>query len=272
MPITAASATDGMGGHRLLDLARAQPVPGHVDHVVGATEDVGVAVRVADRPVQRAVQQLLEVAEVAVDVALVVTPHGGQAARRQRRLEHQHALLARSRLLAGGLVDHLHPVARRRQAGRAPLHRLQLQARHQGDRRPAGLGLPVVVDHRHAQAVGEPVRGGLVQRLAGQEQPLQARQVAPSSATRVLLLQHAHAGGRGEHRAHACTSRTAATRCPGRAASAGLRTAARSRRRSADRRRCTNAPPPSPRRRWRTSPAPARCRTPVRVDIAIATA
>ncbi|KAG1364956.1 hypothetical protein G6F60_015762 [Rhizopus arrhizus] len=38
-------------------------MPCHVDHIVGATKDEGVAIVITDGPVQRAVQQFLEVAE-----------------------------------------------------------------------------------------------------------------------------------------------------------------------------------------------------------------
>ena len=39
-----------------------------------------------------------------------------------------------------------------------------------GQDRPAGFGLPVVVDDRLAEALGDPARGRLVERLAGEEQ------------------------------------------------------------------------------------------------------
>jgi hypothetical protein len=35
---------------------------------------------------------------------------------------------------------------------------------------PAGLGLPVVVDDRDAELVGDPLVRGFVERLAGEEQ------------------------------------------------------------------------------------------------------
>jgi hypothetical protein len=46
-----------VAGDALLDLARAQPVAGDVDDVVGAAEDEEVAVLVADAPVEGAVDQ-----------------------------------------------------------------------------------------------------------------------------------------------------------------------------------------------------------------------
>ena len=41
----------GMAGDALLDLARAQAVSGHVDHVIRAAQDEVVAILVAHRPV-----------------------------------------------------------------------------------------------------------------------------------------------------------------------------------------------------------------------------
>ncbi|VUM26484.1 hypothetical protein PGKDCPLP_04088 [Stenotrophomonas maltophilia] len=191
-----------MAGDGFFNLARTQPVTGHIDHIIGATEDEGVAIVVTDRPVQRAVQQLLEVAEVALQETAVVVPHRAHAARRQRRRHHQHALLPRCHFLAGVLVDHLHPVAEIGEPGRAETHRLHLQARQQGQCRPAGFGLPVIVDDRLAERFADPVRGRFVQRLAGQEQVLQRAQVVAMDEVRVVLLQHADGGGRREHRAH----------------------------------------------------------------------
>ena len=98
------------------------------------------------------------------------------------------------------LVDQLDVVAVHRQARRAELAGQRFDAIAQAQDRPAGLGLPVVVDDRPAQRFGDPGRRRLVQRLAGQEQRAQARQVVLLQVGRVLLLQHAHRGGRAEHR------------------------------------------------------------------------
>jgi hypothetical protein len=50
-PTTATSVT-GVAADGLFDLAGAQAVSGHVDHVVGAAQDEVVAVLVADAPVE----------------------------------------------------------------------------------------------------------------------------------------------------------------------------------------------------------------------------
>ena len=76
-------------------------------------------------------------------------------------------------LLAGALVDQLDVVAVHRHARAAELAGRLLDAVGNGQDRPAGFGLPVVVDDGLAQRLGDPLRGRLVQRLAGQEQRAQ---------------------------------------------------------------------------------------------------
>jgi hypothetical protein len=100
----------GVRCNALLDLARAQAVAGHVDHVVGAAQDEVVAVGVADAPVKGAVEQAAgDALPVGVDEALVVAPHGLHAAGGQRAFDGHHALLVGAgQLFAGGLVDQLH--------------------------------------------------------------------------------------------------------------------------------------------------------------------
>ena len=192
-----------VAGDALLDLARAQPVAGDVDHVVGAAQDVEIAVLVADAPVEGAVDlPARDGLPVGLDEALVVAPDGLHEARRRRALDHHHALLVGlGQLLAGALVHQLDVVAVHGHARAAELAGLLLHAVGDGQDRPAAFGLPVVVDDGHAQAVADPARGGLVQRLAGQEQRLQAGQVVLLQEGRVLLLEHAHRRRRAEHRA-----------------------------------------------------------------------
>ena len=186
--------------HGFLDLAGAEAVAGDVDHVVGAPEDEVVAVVIAHGPVRGGVQQLLELAEVALHEALVVAVDRREAARRQRRHDDQHALLVRLGVGTGGFVDDADVEAVVREARRAEAVRLQVHARQVGQHRPAGLGLPVVVDDRHAERIADPARGRLIERLAGQEQVAQRREVVLAQVLRVLLLQHAHRGRRAEHR------------------------------------------------------------------------
>ena len=189
-----------VAGDRLLDLARAEPVAGDVDHVVGPPEDEVVAVVVADAPVEGRVDEpVRDRVEVGVDEALVVAPHRLHAARRQRRHDRDDALLVGADLGAGALVEQSDVVAVHRHARAADPGRRLLDAVRDGQDRPAGLGLPVVVHDRPADRVGDPLRGRLVERLAGEEQRAQARQVVLRQPTRILLLQHPDRGGRGEH-------------------------------------------------------------------------
>src|SRR5436190_695434 len=81
----------------------------------------------------------------------------------------------------------------------ARLDRHRFQAAQVGRDRPAGLGLPPVVDDRDAELVGRPVVGLRVQPLAGQEQVPQPGQVVPADvlAGRVLPADRAERGRRG---------------------------------------------------------------------------
>ncbi|MCY1222413.1 hypothetical protein D9M72_345060 [compost metagenome] len=173
---------------------------GHVDHVVGAAQDKDVAVGVAHAPVEGGIAQpVRHRLPVGAHEAVVVAPDCAHASGRQRAVDGDHTLLVRRAFLAGVLVDDLQVVAVGRHARRPQLGRQRLDAALDRQDRPARLGLPVVVDHRLAQAVLDPARGGLVQRLAGQEQQPQAGQVVAREPGRVLLLQHADRGRRAEH-------------------------------------------------------------------------
>ena len=71
-----------------------------------------------------------------------------------------------------------------------------------GQHRPAGLGLPVVVDDGLVQCLADPACGGLVQRLAGKEEAAQARQIMSLQQRRILLFEYANGGRCGEHHVH----------------------------------------------------------------------
>src|SRR5256885_16541538 len=88
----------------------------------------------------------------------VVTPDGLHAARRQRSLDGQHALLpGTEQFLARGLVDQFHVIAIDGLAGTAEARGLLLHAVAQREDGPAGLGLPVVVDDGLAQGLADPL-------------------------------------------------------------------------------------------------------------------
>ena len=98
------------------------------------------------------------------------------------------------------LVEHLHVEAGHRHRRRTRLDRHRLQPAQVGHDRPAGLGLPPVVDDRHAEPLGRPVVGVRVEPLAGQEERAQARAVVTGHqrAVRVLLLDRPDRRRRGE--------------------------------------------------------------------------
>jgi hypothetical protein len=102
-----------MAGDALLDLACAQAVPGHVDHVIRPPQDEEVAVLVADAPIEGAVDlPARNAAPVGLDEALVVAPHRLHAARGQRPFDDYHALLVGSfQVLPGVLVHELDVIA-----------------------------------------------------------------------------------------------------------------------------------------------------------------
>ncbi len=178
--------------------ARRQPVAGDVDDVVGAGHDVDIAVLVHVAGVRGRVVagKLLQVGRL---VALVIVVERRQGSRGQRQLDADGADLAPLHLLAG-LVEHPHVPAWHRHGRRSRLHRQLLQTHAVRGDRPAGLGLPPVVDDRTVQRPHRPVQGVGVGAFAGEEQVLERRQVvlAHLERVRVLALDGAERGRRGE--------------------------------------------------------------------------
>ena len=154
MPITAHSATSGCDGQHLLHAAGREPVAGDVDDVVGAAHDEDVAVLVLEAGVGGFVVAG-EFGEVAFAHALVGLPQRRQARRRQRQLDHDRAHRVGRDLLAR-LVDDAHVVARHRHRRRAVLDRQHAEADRVAGDRPAGLGLPPMIDHRHLEQLLRP--------------------------------------------------------------------------------------------------------------------
>ena len=83
----------GVAGERRLDRARRQPVPGDVEHVVGAAHDVDVAVLV-DEPAVTGEVVAVEDRQVPGDEAVVVLPQRRQGARGQRQPDGDGSLRA----------------------------------------------------------------------------------------------------------------------------------------------------------------------------------
>ena len=101
-------------------------------------------------------------------------------------------------------LQHPHVPARHGARARAVLDRQALDAEAVGADRPAGLGLPPMVDDRHPQHLLGPGDGRRVGALAGQEQRAELRQVmgADQLALRVLALDRAERSRRREKHAH----------------------------------------------------------------------
>ncbi len=102
-------------------------------------------------------------------------------------------------------VEHSQVPARDRARRRAGDHRQLLDPHAVGRDRPAGLGLPPVVDHRHPELVLRPVQRVGVAPLAREKQGAQRRQVvfADQRALGILLADRAERGRRREQRDHA---------------------------------------------------------------------
>ena len=171
-----------------------------VEDIVGAAHDEQVAVLVDEAAVPGEVVAV-EGRQVSRDVALVVVPQRREGAGGHGQLDADGSLVTGGRGVAL-LVEDPDVVAGHRHRGRAGLDRHRLQTAQVGGDRPAGLGLPPVVDDRDAEPFAGPLVGVGVEPLAGEEEGLQGAEVvlAHQLAVRVLLLDRAVCGGRREHR------------------------------------------------------------------------
>ena len=175
----------GMRLHRLLDLARTQPVAGDVDHVVGASEHEVVAVGVARRPVERRIGDACREtsrntsARSARSSPQTVVMHPGGSGGSDR----QHAFFAGRRLPSPvASSSKLHVVAARPETTdcrtcaacpRCPAAPTGSASRFRSASSCRRCATP--------SASARPARGRLVERLAGEKQVAQRRQVVPSS-------------------------------------------------------------------------------------------
>ncbi len=173
---------------------------GDVDDVVGARHDEHVAVLV-DKTRVCSLIVAGEFREIGFDETLVGVPKGRKRSRRQRQLDHECAYLAGFHGLAV-LVEHLHIHAGRRFCRGSLLHGQLLDAHAVGADRPAGLGLPPVIDDRHAELLLGPREGIGIGALAGKKKRAETTEVvlADELSLRVFLLDGAERGRRGEHR------------------------------------------------------------------------
>ena len=165
-----------VGDKRGLDLDGGKPVPGNVDHVVGAPEDPDVPVVVEACAVPGQEPALLGVLfPVGGVVALRVAPHG--AGHRRAGLgqhdEALHVLLHAPRLV----VDDVDRNPGQRAGAATGLERGVVLPR--GKDRRAGFRLPPGVDHRDAG-------GGVAADLAAQPAPgLRVHGLADGSGQRM---------------------------------------------------------------------------------------
>ena len=92
--------------------------------------------------------------------------------------------------------------ARRRHRGRAEFHRHRVEPLEVAADRPAGFGLPPVIDHRHAQQLLRPFDRRRIATFAGEEQRAELREVVllQQLTFGVLALDRAEGGRRGEQR------------------------------------------------------------------------
>ena len=131
-----------------------------------------------------------------------------------------------------------------------------------GDR-PARLGLPPVVDHRHAELLLGPAQRLRIAALAREEERPESREVVVGDqlAVGILLPDRAERRRRGEERRRRRAARSRARRRPRRECRrASPRRAPSCTRAGAARRRCTSGRRPSRRRTPPSTPRPARRR------------
>ena len=183
-----------------------------------------------------------------------------QARRRQRQLDHDRAHLV-GRHLPALLVDDAHVVARHRHAGRAVLDRRLEPDRIAADR-PAGLGLPPVVDHRLLeQLLAQITVSGSARSPARTACGISTGPSAGEEfSLRVLFLDGAERGRRREHGDAAVLGDHPPERAGVGRPPACPRRGSRCSRGTAARRRCSCGRPPSRRRRPTTSTRLARRR------------
>ena len=158
-----------------LHAAGRQAMAGDIDDVVRPRHDVGVAVvidvsRVGGFVVTR------KLGKVGFDETLVRPPERRKRAGRQRQLHNQSADFTGLGWLRIR-VDNSHVPAGYRFRGRAMLDRKLLDPQAVGANRPAGFGLPPVVDHRYAEMFFRPLQSSGVGSLTRQKQRLQPGEI-----------------------------------------------------------------------------------------------
>ena len=171
---------------------------GDIDHIVGARHDVEVAVLV-NHPRISGFIVAGEGFQIGLFIALFGLPEGRECARGQRQFDGYCTQFPRGQLMAVIAKD-LHVVARHGHGGRAEFGRQFLDPQRVGGDGIAGLGLPPVVHHRHAELFLRPDNRVGVGALAGEEQGFQAGKVVffHKLSGRILAFDGAKGGRGGE--------------------------------------------------------------------------
>ena len=187
-----------MFGKHLFQLACRQSVAGNINHIIGARHDVEISVLILVTGITGFVIAG-EGGQIFLNKGRIGTPYRWQAGWRQWQFDGNGAKLIR-RPHGAILGKDIDLIARHRDRGRAKLYRQRFNADRIGADRPAGLGLPPVVDHRHTKLVLRPDDGVRVCALTGQEQMLQRRGVIlfQEFAVRVGTFYRPESGWRGE--------------------------------------------------------------------------
>ena len=189
-----------MHRQHFLERAGRKAVAGHVDDVVGPGHHVEIAFGVHITGVAGRIAAVV-VAQIGLTEAVVGLPECRKSARRQRKAANDGTRFS-GRHFGAVLVQHPHVPPRKRLAGGARLHLEQALAQEVPGHRPSGLGLPPVVDDRHAENLAGPFQRVRVAALAGEEQRAQRSQVVPLRLFQrgVLALDGAYRRRRGEQR------------------------------------------------------------------------
>src|SRR5688500_3997743 len=130
-------------------------MPGDVDHIADARHDPEITVSAFAAGVRGLVEPG-EISQIRRNESLVVAPQCRQAARTQRELDHDVPDLSFPYLSSGRIHDR-YRVARHGLGRGAVLHRLLRKPDWICADRPAGFGLPPMIDDWHAETLLGPL-------------------------------------------------------------------------------------------------------------------
>ena len=193
-----------MGCDDLFHLPGGKAVPGHIDYVIDAPHDEDVAILIQITAITGEVIAGV-LGEVGGTETLVVIPEGREASRGEGQFDHDIAGLVGLGNPFTIMAEQLHVVARHRHGGGTGMHLHRVDTHGIGHHRPAALGLPPVVDHRNiGQPLFQPMIGGRIEPLSGQEEILQRGDIIFTEKFRlgIFFLDRPECGGSGEEGLH----------------------------------------------------------------------